>query len=222
MAETFRQLHEAANLMHDGNALRDTARIFCYFARFIDAAGRNLTAVRRASQFKSLGKSRLMHLLPSDTLTLVDSPVFKLDNDFDLLVDSARVHILRPSGFEFTGRLREAVLRAVPANVAAISPGLPFVDFGPIEEYASKRPRAARYLAAIRTQSWAENVDRAALERLCNTTGVSFSEANGRLSVSDDHVLGFLEVLDRRRYEIELVPAAPERFRAPSRQRLGR
>ena len=221
MVETFRQLHEAANLMHDGNALRDTARIFCYFARFIDAADRSLTAVRRSSQFKSLGKSRLMQLLPSDALTLVDNPMFKLDNDFDLLVDSERVHILRPSGFEFTGRLREAVLQAVPDNVAAISPGLPFVDFGPVEEYASRRPRAARYLASIRTQGWAENVDRGALEQLCNATGVDFSEANGKLGIPDEHVMGFLEVLDRRRYEIELVRAAPERFRAPSRQQLG-
>ena len=221
MVETFRQLHEAANLMHDGNALRDTARIFCYFARFIDAADRSLTAVRRSSQFKSLGKSRLMQLLPSDALTLVDNPMFKLDNDFDLLVDSERVHILRPSGFEFTGRLREAVLQAVPDNVATISPGLPFVDFGPVEEYASRRPRAARYLASIRTQGWAENVDRGALEQLCNATGVDFSEANGKLGIPDEHVMGFLEVLDRRRYEIELVRAAPERFRAPSRQQLG-
>ena len=222
MVETFRQLHEAANPIHDGNALRDTARMFCYFARFIDVAGRSLTAVRRSSQFKSLGKSRLMQLLPSDTLTLVDNPMFKLDNDFDLLVDSERVHILRPSGFEFTGRLREAVLEAVPGNVAEISPALPFVDFGPIEQYASKRPRAARYLASIRTQGWTKGIDKIALERLCNATGVDFSEADGQLSVSDDHVLGFLEVLDRRRYEIELVPAAPERFRAPSRQKLGR
>ena len=221
MVETFRQLHEAANLIHDGNALRDSARIFCYFARFIDVADRSLTAVRRPSQFKSLGKSRLMQLLPSDALTVVDNPMFKLDNDFDLLVDSERVHILRPSGFEFTGRLREAVLQAVPDNVAAISPGLPFVDFGPVEEYASKRPRAARYLASIRTQGWAENVDKGALEQLCNATGVDFSEANGKLGISDEHVMGFLEVLDRRRYEIELVRAAPERFRAPSRQQLG-
>ena len=221
MVETFRQLHEATNPVHDGGALRDTTRIFCYFARFIDVADRSLTAVRRSSQFKSLGKSKLMQLLPSDALTIVENPMFKLDNEFDLLVDSERVHILRPSGFEFTGRLQDAVLEAVPGNATAISPGLPFVDFGPIEKYASRRPRAARYLASIRTHGWAKGIDKMALEQLCNATGVDFSEADGQLSISDDHVLGFLEVLDRRRYEIELVPAAPERFRAPSRQKLG-
>ena len=57
MVETFRQLHEATNPVHDGGALRDTTRIFCYFARFIDVADRNLTAVRRSSQFKSLGRA---------------------------------------------------------------------------------------------------------------------------------------------------------------------
>lgn len=32
--------------------------------------------------------------------------------------------------------------------------------------------------------------------------------------------MGFLEVLDRRRYEVKLVPDEPEQFRAPSRTRL--
>jgi hypothetical protein len=32
--------------------------------------------------------------------------------------------------------------------------------------------------------------------------------------------MGFLEVLDRRRYELELVKGLPERFRATSRRKI--
>ena len=38
--------------------------------------------------------------------------------------------------------------------------------------------------------------------------------------VDENHVMGFLEVLDRRRYEIELVANFPEQYRAASRSKL--
>ncbi len=58
--------------------------------------------------------------------------VFKLDNDFDMLADDEGVSILRPSGFEFVGQLKEAILAAAPANVKLIQNDLPFVDFASI------------------------------------------------------------------------------------------
>jgi len=50
--------------------------------------------------------------------------------------------------------------------------------------------------------------------------GVQFHEANGKITVEEGHVMGFLEVLDRRLYAVELVKDSPERFRAASRRRL--
>ncbi len=87
---------------------------------------------------------------------------------------------------------------------------------------SSKRPRAARYLASIRTDGLAEGIDRDFLQRLCNHTGVQISEVNGKIAVDDGHILGFLEVLDRRRYELELVRGFPEFFRAAGRKQLNR
>jgi len=55
--------------------------------------------------------------LTTDALKLVAGKVFKLDNDFDLLIDGVNVHILRPSGFEFVGKLQDAVLAAAPDNI---------------------------------------------------------------------------------------------------------
>lgn len=219
MAAAVRDLHEATNLKVDGAALNDPTDMFCYFVRLTDELHRRLTAMRRASQFKGVLKKRLIRLI-SDSLKLIEDSVFKLDSDFDLLIDSANVHIWRPSGFEFAGKLQQAILNAVPENIKAIQQDLAFVKFGSIGDYASKHPRAARYLASIRGQAETKNIDKALLRRLCEQTGVKVSDSKGVISIKDGHEMGFLEVLDRRRYEINLVNETPEKYRAASRSKL--
>ena len=219
LAKPIRDLHEANNLAMETTALADTATVFCYFARMSDKGGRRLTGLRRATQFKGVLKNRLVRFV-SDALRLIPDRVFKLDNEFDLLVDAKHVHILRPSGFEFAGRLQDAILAAVPGNLKAIQKDMDYVDFGVIQAFASRHPRAARYLASIRTQNETKNVDKRALKSLCKRTGVEIKELNGKVTVEEAHVLGFLEVLDRRRYEIELVRESPERFKAASRRKI--
>lgn len=218
LGTSVRELHEAQNLPIDGMALDDPSNIFCYFARFTDDQGRRLTALRRASHFKGVLKHQLVRLL-SDTLTIVEDKIFKLDTDFDLLVDSERTYILRPSAFEFLGGLKQAILDAVPSNIVSLQKDMAFIDFGDVQNYASRHSRAARYLASIRTQNL-EGITREALVNLCNATGVKLKETNGVVKVANGHVMGFLEVLDRRRYQIELVPDTPEQFKAVSRSRI--
>ncbi len=221
LAAVVRKLHEAATLDVDTAALSDPADVFGYFARFADKKKRRITALRRATQFKGVlkSKNRLVRML-DDTLRIIDDTVFKLDNDFDLLVDAKHIHILRPSGFEFAGHLQQAILDAVPLNIKAIQKDLKFVDFAGIEEYASRHPRAARYLASIRAQDATKSIDKSLLKKLCKQTGVDVTEANGRLSVVSGQEMGFLEVLDRRRYEVSLVRKTPERYRAASRKKI--
>ena len=221
LAGSVRELHDAASLNIDAAALSDPTDVFCYFARLTDKKKRRLTALRRATQFKGVlkSKNRLVRML-DDTLKIIEDTVFKLDNDFDLLVDSANVHIWRPSGFEFAGRLQQAILDAVPSNIAAIHKDLGFVEFDGIAAYASKHPRAARYLASIRGQEETRNIDKSLLKKLCKQTGVEVKESNGKVSVTNGHEMGFLEVLDRRRYEVSLVKEKPERYRAASRRKI--
>jgi hypothetical protein len=220
LADTFRQLHEAAQLEIDTSGLTNPADVFCYFARFTDGKKRRLTALRRATQFKGVLKSkgRLVRMW-DDTLRLLEDDVFRLDHDFDLLIDSAHVHILRPSGFEFAGRLQDAILQAVPENMEAIKKDISFVQFDAIEAYTAKHPRAARYLASIRGAA-TKNINKSALRKLCSTTGVEVTESKGMIVVSAGHEIAFLEVLDRRRYRLELVKGSAERYRARSRQML--
>ena len=221
LAASIRALHESAQLTIDTAVLSDPADVFCYFARLTDTKGRRLTALRRATQFKGVlkSKNRLVRML-DDTLRIIKDTVFKLDNDFDLLVDSANVHILRPSGFEFAGQLQQAILDAVPENIKAIRKDLAFVEFDGIEVYAREHPRAARYLASIRAQEETSSIDRSLLRKLCKQTGVQLSESKGKLTVAGGHEMAFLEVLDRGRYEVSLVKEKPERYRAASRKKI--
>ena len=122
-----------------------------YFTRIADDGGNRTTGIRRAGTFKGILKSRLLRFT-TDALRIVEDKVFKLDTDFDLLVEASGVSILRPSGFEFVGQLQGAILNAAPANINIIQKELPFVDFGGIKMYATNHPRAARYLASIRVQ----------------------------------------------------------------------
>lgn len=219
LASSVRELHEAANLNIDANVLDDPSNVFCYFARLTDNKKRRLTALRRAMQFKGVLKNRLLRFV-TDALKLIEDRVFKLDSDFDLLVDSKNVHILRPSGFEFAGGLQQAILDAVPENIKEIREDLAFVEFDVIEAYAIKHPRAARYLTSIRGLAETKNIDKSSLKKLCKSTGVEVTESKGKIAVAMGHEMGFLEVLDRRRYELELVKGQPERFKAASRRKL--
>lgn len=221
MATSLAELHQAANLPIHAGVMNDPQKMFCYFARLTDKHQNKLTGLHRASYFKGILKQKghLIRFL-DDTMKIVEDDIFKLDNDFDLLIDDNNIHILRPSGFEFAGKLQQAVLDAVPGNVAAIITDLTYVNFDGIEEYASQRPRAARYLASIRGQGKMKDIDKSALKRLCKHTGVSISESKGSIIIAEGNEMAFLQVLDRRRYHLELVEGKPEKFVAASRSSL--
>lgn len=215
-------LHRANNLNLDPTALEDPGDVSYYFARFSDSRGRRLTAVRRATQFKGLLKSRnrLIRLV-DDTLQIVEDNTFKLDRDFDLLIDSLSVHILRPSGFEFIAELQAAIRDAVPNNIASIQEDMPYVDFSGIQEYASRHTRAARLLASIRSLRETQNISQRLLRSTCRTYGVEVRIREGRIIVPAGFEMTFLDILDRRMYELELVEGAPEQYKAASRRRVG-
>ena len=221
LAKQMRYLHQANNIRIKANAFLKPDSVFHYFARMTDKKGQRLTVLRRASQFKGLLKSRGRLIRQyNDAMMLVEGNVFKLDNDFDLLIDSKNVYILRPSGFEFVAQLKEAVLAAVPENIKVLQQELVFLDFSNIQDYACKHSRAARYLASIRSQNEAKNIDKDLLKKRCIDTGLEIHESNGKISVDTRNIMDFLEVLDRRRYEVELVKGSLERFKAPSRKKI--
>jgi hypothetical protein len=81
--------------------------------------------------------------------------------------------------------------------------------------------KAKFILASIKSKREAEGLAKSKLEQLCHRTRVDFTEDDGNIQVEDSQVMGFLEVLDRRRYEIDLKEQTdPEVYRAPSRSRI--
>lgn len=221
LATEVRELHAMPNLEPGPGALEHPPAIRLYFARFTDKQDNRLTAFRRAAQFKGVlkSKNRLVRWI-DDSLQIVPDSIFRLDTDFDFVVDADTIHILRPNAFEVAAKLQEAVLDAVASNIKAIQKSLKYVDFESIEEYASNHLRAARCLASILSQGEMTKIDRAALSDLCKLTGVALSDDGARLTVVSGNELAFLEVLDRRRYRLELVKGMPEQYRATSRTKV--
>ncbi len=220
LATVVHNLHTADNLTPDPQGLAAPKKVFCYFARLFGQGGQSLTALKRAIWFKGLLKRPLLHWF-DDAYGIVDGPLFKLDLDFDILVDSQVIHILRPSGFEYVARIQREVLQAVPQIFSDLQADLPFVDLSSVEEFARDRSQAARLAASVRSRRRVENVNQIALLDQCGRTDVRVETGeNGRLRVAKGHELGFLEVLDRRRYDVELVTGAPEAFRAASRTKI--
>ena len=158
--------------------------------------------------------------LVNNTLRTVDEPILQLNSDWDILIDSDYVHIVNTASFMALGDVDEALRDAIPRNIGIIRNSLGYVDWTNIEEYATDHPRAAGLLASIQSRGYADNLNRSALVELCDSTGVMVEESGGMVSVVDRDILGFLEVIDRRRYPIELVPSQPEQYRASSRSRL--
>lgn len=222
LVKELKMLHESVNLDENINAFNDMERCFAYFVKLTDDNDNRVTAVRRSTQFKTLIKkrNRLVQYV-DNTLTELNDTVFKLDNDFDFIIQNDLIHILRPSGLEFTAQLQRAVMEAVPGNIALIEKEISFVDFESISKYAQLHPRAARYIASIKSLSEASNVSQHKLNEYCKKTNVQVNEKDGKMHIDYSQVMGFLEILDRRRYEIDLVDdAKPEVYRAPSRNRV--
>ena len=222
LALCIRTLHEASNLTIAGDYLDWMTKCFCYFARLWDEDGKQLTTLRRATQFKgALNKQNRILSLGTDALRVVDGPIFQLNADFDVIVDSDTVHVIHPNSFKLLGQIEEAIAEAMPRNVAAIAQSATYIDWAKVEDYAVSHSRAASLLASISSNGYAQNLDKSALETDCIAGGISLTDVAGQLIVPDGQIIDFLEVVDRRRYVSRLVPHTPERYRASSRTRVG-
>jgi hypothetical protein len=205
------------NLPSDANALNVISELEYYYAVFTDNQNRKLFAFRRASQFKGVARSKLA-FLNGGVLTLMNTAVFRLDNDFDYLVDDHTIFILRPSGFEFTTNVHGQVLREAATNAAVIAASVAFLDIARISAYATQHPRAARLLAAIRARDDLHLIDKRLLQSACRIFGIAVVKGQaGSIGPDAGHEYDFLCIIDRRAYTAKLIPNQPEKYEAASR-----
>lgn len=210
-------LFDVANFPLNQLNLTTPNDMFCYFAIFHDTNNKKLIAIKRPAQFKGVVKSKLVHLV-SNSLKLVSDTVFKLDSDFDVLVDAANVYILRPSGYELLCDLQSEILRLAPSVVSDIALEITEINFNEIENYVRTHPRAARLAFSISSQENYKDIKISKLKRVCRQMGVTLRTVNNKLEMPDTDILTFLEILDRRLYEIDLT-GTQELYRATSRSK---
>lgn len=216
-AEVPRGLLHLQDLPISSNAIKDLSKISYYFAKAYDTADNVIMGVRRAAQFKGVMKARLMSVV-DNTLKLVSDKTFKLDTDFDYIVIENDIKIIRPSGFEFTGHLTESVKAAAPAAATFVMSKIPFLDLDSLGKYASKHPRAARYLAAIKARNDLDQISKKLLLKYCKSADVDLVKNGQNYSPGTGYEILFLEVLDRRLFTTELIPNKKERYEAPNRR----
>ena len=205
------------NLPSDINALNDIADLEYYYAIFTDNQNRMLHAFRRASQFKGITRSKLTWI-NGGVLEMMTSSVFRLDLDFDYMVLSQDVFILRPSGFEFTANVGGQILQAAAGNAQSISAAMTYLDMASTSAYASTHKRSARLLAAIKGRNDLHLIDRSLLVQACQSYGVAVLNPNqGQLTPDAGHEYDFLCILDRRAYTALLIPNQAEKYEAASR-----
>src|SRR5690554_1676408 len=125
---SIRELYQNTNLPVGNTDLSDAAEyIGYYFAAFHTNNGTRELAIKRPSQFKGLlKKKKKLVRWADDTLKVIPDDVFKLDHDFDFIVESnERINILHPSGFIFISDMEEQILQSAAASAAQLARRIP-------------------------------------------------------------------------------------------------
>jgi hypothetical protein len=193
-----------------------------YFAIFRDAEKRKLISVRRATQFKGFVKARnrLISII-DNTLKIIHHDVFKLDLSFDVLIGDRNIYIEDVKSLEYLAFLTEAIARSAEKKLKKIQAAIPFLDLSAIAADISSHPRTARLVVSIASRANLADFDRSKIEAMAKAQGMKLiidGAGNLRPRATDRHAL--MEILDDRRYVSNLTTAAPEPFRAQSRQRV--
>jgi hypothetical protein len=219
--EKLQNLFNKNNYSINSEVLSKPEDFIYYFVVFTDNKNNRLVAVKRASKMKGLlgQRNRLMKLV-DDTLKIVNHSVFRLDNDFDFVITKEKVYILRPTSLEYIADVDSFVKEKAKEKALDLGKKIKFINFESISEFASSHKSAARLVASISVRKNLEKINKDKLLAYAKKTGVDFENKNGMLNPKQGYEVAFLEVLDRRRYEVDLENDEPEAFVASSRRAL--
>jgi hypothetical protein len=216
-----RQAFEAENLPTDAGALGRIAQVISYFAIFRDSDDNKLIAIRRATQFKGILRQKLIRFT-NNAVHIIHDDVFKLDTDFDFLIYDDKIYIWRPSAFVFISAMDGQIAACAAANVDRIATDVTCVDFAGLKEFVSGHKLAMRLVAAIKSRSDLAAISKKRLKAECKEAGLKVEQRDGKLVPAEGSEMGFLMLLDRRRYTVTLIEKLPETYEAPSRHSAAR
>jgi hypothetical protein len=176
-------------------------------------------AVRQATQFKGAFKGRFFSVI-DNTLRLIPDRVFKLDDRFDFLLTALHVYILHAAAFERIAEVEAFVSARAHALTLELGTVVKFIDFTGLANYVANHKRGARLVAALKTRTDLHTIKRPLFEKAAKETGVELENAGRKLIPREGSELGFLEMLDDRRYTTALRSGSKPAFVASSRRRL--
>ena len=216
-----REVYEAENLQTDTHALDNVNQVVSYFGIFRDADGNKLMAIRRATQFKGVLQKKLIRF-SDDALRIIEDHVFKLDTDFDFFICDGKIYIWRPSGFVFTSNMDDQIAACAMGNVDRIAEDITCVDFNELKKFVAGHKLAMRLVAAIKSRNDLAAISKKRLKAECKEAGLKVAENENKLAPVEGSEMGFLMLLDRRRYTVTLIEKQPETYEAPSRHTAAR
>jgi hypothetical protein len=193
-----------------------------YFAEITDNQDRRMVGVRKATQFKGTVKARnRLVRMTNDTLSIIEDTVFKLDNEFDVLITDANIYILSDAKMQQLADITSRVAATAKDKIQAIEDTITFLDLSRIKEKIAKHPRVARYAASIAQNHLIVNFQRAKIEALALQHGIVFKELDtGKLQCRVQDEAKLMELLDARRYHLDLAGNGGDPYRATGRQKV--
>ncbi|TMU20392.1 DUF4868 domain-containing protein [Halomonas sp. ATBC28] len=192
-----------------------------YRVDYTDSNGHRISGIRRASYFKSLlkNRNRLVRFY-DDSLCAVKDEFFKLDNDFDFISHGEIVYVLRPRVFESMVLPDDEVTNSALAKLYLLEDSLGYVNFESIKNAVNSYKRAARLVFAVSQRTDIDSIDKEKVVYYAGSSNVGIDvDESGVITPKDGQEIDFLEMLDRRIYNVEFIEGETESYRAYSRKR---
>ncbi|MDM9645564.1 DUF4868 domain-containing protein [Rhizobium sp. S163] len=193
-----------------------------YFGEFTDGQGRRAVGIRKATQLKgTLGARNRLVRLVNDTVVMIEEETLKLDSIFDVIVTDANVFILNPRNVELVAKITEQVAATAANKIQHIHDTLQFLDLSRIQAGISKHRQMARHAASVAAHPNLANFQQANIEAMAVQHKVVFKTLpNGRLQCRVQDHAKLLEILDARRYHLDLAGDGGDPYRATGRQKV--
>lgn len=203
------------------NAHQHIHDIDYYYSIFFDSDGRKAIGIKKGMQLKGvLGARNRLVRLADDTLQLIEDDVLKLDPEFDAIITRSHILMLKVRAVEYMANIVEHVANAAAHKVQQIHDTIGFLDLSRIQSDIAKRPQMARMAASIVSRNDLAEIKRDRVEEIAAYQGLVFKEVNGRLQCRREDEAKLLEILDSRRYHLDLTATGPVPYRATGRQKV--
>lgn len=214
-------IFDAGDLDDLSNAHEHVPDIDYYFGIFHDNQGRKAVGIKKGTQLKgTLGARNKLMRLADDSLQMIEDDVLKLDREFDAIITDGHVFMLKVRSVEYLANIVEHVAGAAAHKVQQIHDIIDFLDFSRIQADIAKHPKMARMAASIAARNDLAQVRRDRVEELAVHHGLVLKTVGGRLQCRRQDEAKLLEILDARRYHLDLTATGPVPYRATGRQRV--